>query len=140
MACDGPEISDINEIMETVTRWNETATAMKTKSATAEWAWASNLTDYNQREKAKVSAEAAAFYKQIWKEAICINCDACDAETKRTVQFYSSIDESALPETTYDEVIEKSLTFWNKFEKKIFFPVFICPSNNARHLWKGQNL
>ncbi|XP_069674785.1 angiotensin-converting enzyme-like isoform X1 [Periplaneta americana] len=75
-----------------------------TKSALAEWAYASNITDENLKNKLAVSAEAAKFAKQQWQETIKYPWTTYkDPDIRRQFQKQSVLGYAALDEDKYEK-------------------------------------
>ncbi|XP_061401531.1 angiotensin-converting enzyme-like [Musca vetustissima] len=73
----------------------------------ASWAYASNITDENERRRNEISAENAKFMKEVAKDLLKFNWRTySSADVKRQFKILSKTGYSALPAEDYAELLE----------------------------------
>ncbi|XP_073823622.1 angiotensin converting enzyme [Musca autumnalis] len=84
----------------------------------ASWAYASNITDENERVRNEISAENAKFMKEVAKDILKFNWRSySSADVKRQFKMLSKTGYSALPEADYAELLEVLSSMESNFAK-----------------------
>lgn len=84
----------------------------------AQWAYASNITDENDRKKNEVSADNAKFMKEVAKDIQKFNWRTYESDdVRRQFKMLSKLGYAALPESDYAELLETLSSMESNFAK-----------------------
>ncbi|XP_005183216.1 angiotensin-converting enzyme [Musca domestica] len=93
----------------------------------ASWAYASNITDENERKRNEISAENAKFMKEVAKDIQKFNWRTYgSADVRRQFKILSKTGYSALPEEDYAELLDVLSSMESNFAK-----VRVCDYKNG---------
>uniref|UniRef100_T1PCB8 Angiotensin-converting enzyme n=1 Tax=Musca domestica TaxID=7370 RepID=T1PCB8_MUSDO len=93
----------------------------------ASWAYASNITDENERKRNEISAENAKFMKEVAKDIQKFNWRSYgSADVRRQFKILSKTGYSALPEEDYAELLDVLSSMESNFAK-----VRVCDYKNG---------